>query len=64
MMSQRLGLSHDALLGHVRSLKLINKSDQHRYMRFHAAMVLTDIVHEVSAAQQHAKEIWLTKDVR
>ena len=57
MMSNRVGLSYSALFGHVNSSMLINKGKQHLYMRFYAAMVLTDIVHEVSAVHSHAEAL-------
>ena len=62
--SKRLGVSHSALFGHVHSSMHINKGKQHHYMRFYAAMVLTDIVREVSAVQQHAAAFWLNNVVR
>ena len=58
MISERLGLSHSALFA-----RCIKKGEQHRYMRFYAAMVLTDIVREVSAVQQHAEAVWLNRCV-
>ncbi len=62
-MRKRLGLNHQALCNHVQSIP-IKKGEQHRYVRFYAAMVLTDIVREVSPAQQCAEAIWLSTAVR
>ena len=60
-MRKRLGLNHQALCGHVHQSIPIKKGEQHRYVRFYAAMVLTDIVREVSPAQQCAEALWLAQ---